>query len=430
MATLAERAAAGLTKAQSKGEQNAASNTGSGSHGFGAGGAGGSGTIKLSKALQAEVDNEAAVESVELDGLAVMKILQHAASSTITTNASGFLFGLNLGSRLSVSNSLNLPANHLLPSSITTIANLSNSATPNNADEKVKAAKVASEREKEVDAAYRNARNFIATYQPRARELNLDSEVVGGYFVAKDGMDMLKEGVLADILIRYQYGIGTGGGAAGGAAAAPINAGDSSKAASGQTAKFKPRSVGKKGIAIVYDASSSTSSSLDLRAYALSPAFISLFEGSSSFQAHKFDYASLASAGLTPNTLLVSYPVTITSSSLLSAFLASNEGAQALAVNETRSSFTTLSASDSLENNLKSLIGALDSANSSIQSLGYQGRAARGGYAGAQSSTADSLNRLDSVRTLAVAEGAAKSLAQEAGVDTVRAWAARSSVAA
>lgn len=67
----------------------------------------------------------------------------------------------------------------------------------------------------------------------------------------------------------------------------------------------------------------------------------------------------------------------------------------------------------------------MDSANASVQSLGYQGRAARFGQ---NSANIDNLNRLDSLRTMAVADGAAKSLAQEAGVDVVRAFAAKSSV--
>lgn len=173
------------------------------------------------------------------------------------------------------------------------------------------------------------------------------------------------------------------------------------------------------------DVSSSTDSTVSLKAYSLSPAFLRLFETSSSNAAHKFDYASLAATGLTPQTLLTSHPVTITSSSALSAFLACNTEVQELSVKEHQASYTSLSASDSLEGNLRSLIGAMDSANASVQSLGYQGRAARFGQ---NAANIDNLNRLDSLRTMAVADGAAKSLAQEAGVDTVRAFAAKSSV--
>jgi hypothetical protein len=122
--------------------------------------------------------------------------------------------------------------------------------------------------------------------------------------------------------------------------------------------------------------------------------------------------------------MLTSYPVTITSSALLTAFMASNPEAQALSVSEQGKSFSSLSADDSLENNMRSLLGALDSANSSIQSLGYQGRAAR---FGGSSANVDNLNKLESLKTLGVAEGIAKSLGQEAGVGTVRAWASRSS---
>lgn len=175
------------------------------------------------------------------------------------------------------------------------------------------------------------------------------------------------------------------------------------------------------------DVSSSTSSSLSLKAYSLSPAFLQLYESTASNASHSFDYSSLASVGLTPSTLLVSYPVQITSSSLLTAFLAANPETQQLASSEHQKAYTALSADESLESNLKSLIGALDSSNASIQSLGYQGRAARYG-GGSQSSNVDNLHRLDSLRTMAVAEGAAKNLGQEAGLGTVRAWAARSSV--
>lgn len=95
-----------------------------------------------------------------------------------------------------------------------------------------------------------------------------------------------------------------------------------------------------------------------------------------------------------------------------------------MSVSEHSRSFSALSADDSLENNLKSLLGAMDSANATVQSLGYQGRAARFGG----SSNVDNLNRLESLKNMAVAEGAAKSLGQEAGLGTVKAWAARSSV--
>ena len=232
MATLAERAAAAQARLAPKTEQRDAS-------------ASSSAPVKLSKALQAEADYEGPVERVELDGLAVLKILQHASSSTISTNAAGFLFGLSLGSRLSISNSFPLPGNHLLPSNITTIANVTSSAV-NSSDEKVKAAKVVSEREKEVDNAFRNAKNFIGNYAPRAKELNLDNEVVGGYFVAKDGMDLLKEGVLVDILIRLQYG-----GVATGTSTQSSSAAGS--AAVGQTSKYRATARGgKKGVAVVY----------------------------------------------------------------------------------------------------------------------------------------------------------------------------------
>ncbi|KAK9900266.1 hypothetical protein P389DRAFT_165487 [Cystobasidium minutum MCA 4210] len=406
MATLAERAALAQARSQPKAEQRDQSSAPSA-------------PIKLSKALQAEADYEGPIERIEVDGLAVLKILQHASSASISTNASGFLFGMALGPRLSVSNSFALPPNHLVPSNITTVSNVSSSSATNS-DERTKAAKVASEREKEVDNAYRNAKNFIGSYVPRAKELNLDTEIVGGYFVAKDGMDLLKEGVLVDILVRYQFGLGTSGGAAAPGAkvgTAPL-AGDANK--------YKSMTrLNRRGIALVYDASSSTASALSLKAYSLSPVFLRLFESSSSSAAHKFDYASLASAGLTPQTLLSTHPVTITSASALTAFLAANSEAQQLSVKEHEASFTSLSASDSLETNLRSLIGAMDSANASVQSLGYQGRAARFGQ---NAANIDNLNRLDSLRTMAVADGAAKSLAQEAGVDVVRAFAAKSSV--
>lgn len=200
MATLAERAALAQARSQPKAEQRDA-------------GAAASAPIKLSKALQAEADYEGPIERIEVDGLAVLKIVQHASNASISANASGFLFGMALGPRLSISNSFALPPNHLVPASITTVSNISSSSATNS-DERTKAAKVASEREKEVDNAYKNAKNFIGSYIPRAKELNLDTEIVGGYFIAKDGMDLLKEGVLVDILVRYQFGLGTGGGAA------------------------------------------------------------------------------------------------------------------------------------------------------------------------------------------------------------------------
>ena len=223
--------------------------------------------VKLSKALQAEADYDGPIERIEVDGLALLKILQHASSLNTSVNlgsssavgasaaggnsGAGFLFGLVLGDRLSISNTFSLPPNHLLPNNITTLSNVNLSSSQQNADEKSKASKVASEREKEIDSAYRNARNFVAGYVPRVKELNLDDEVVGGYFIAKDGMDLLKEGVLIDILIRYQFGIGA---AHGGASAAPIaSVGTSDKRSTAQTAKYKNQiRSNRRGIAIVY----------------------------------------------------------------------------------------------------------------------------------------------------------------------------------
>lgn len=234
MATLAERAALAEARRQPKAEQRDTS-------------AAPSAPIKLSKALQAEADYEGPIECIELDGLAVLKILQHASSSNISTNAAGFVFGMALGPALTISNSFALPANHLVPSNITTVSNISSSSATN-ADERTKSAKVASEREKEVDNAYRNAKNFIGNYLPRAKELNLDTEVVGGYFVAKDGMDLLKEGVLIDILIRYQFGLGTGGGAAG-----PGTKAVTGPISSGEQSRYKAMTrLNRRGIAIVY----------------------------------------------------------------------------------------------------------------------------------------------------------------------------------
>ena len=253
-ATLAERAAAAQARLAPKIEQRESSSTTSA-------------PVKLSKALQAEADYDGPIERVEVDGLAVLKILQHASSLNNTVSlastsavgasaagnggAAGFLFGLGLGDRLSISNTFPLPANHLLPNIITTLSNVNLSSSQQNADERSKASKVASEREKEVDSAYRNARNFVAGYIPRARELNLDDEVVGGYFVTKDGMHLLKEGVLVDILIRYQFGIGAGHGAA--SAPPIISLGTTEKKSAAQTAKYRNQiRSNRRGVAIVY----------------------------------------------------------------------------------------------------------------------------------------------------------------------------------
>lgn len=256
MATLAERAAAAQARSQPKAEQRSEQSTPSA-------------PVKLSKALQADADYDGPVERVELDGLAVLKILQHASGqltpspsgsvlgSAATTSsqplqsAAGFLFGLPLGDRLSVSNAFALPSGHLLPNSITTLSNISLSSATN-ADARGKATKVASEREKEVDNAYRNAKNFVGSYLPRAKELNLDNEIVGGYFVSRDGMDLLKEGVLVDILVRYQFGVGSGSKATASAPPTSIAQSSGNRSSSG-LAKYKPTTrLNRRAVAIVY----------------------------------------------------------------------------------------------------------------------------------------------------------------------------------
>lgn len=251
MATLAERAAAAQARLAPKAEQREAANAAAA-------------PVKLNKSLQAAADYDGPVEKVELDGLAVLKILQHASGAISgpagsiaaaprgpALNAAGFVYGMQLGPQLSISNAFALPPNHLLPNNITSFSNVSISSSAN-ADERTKAAKVAAEREKEVDAAYRNAKNFAGTFAPRAKELNLDSDIVGGYFVARDGMDLLREGVLVDILIRYQFGIGSGAGGASASGASGM-ASSADKRPAGANAKFKDASrLKKRGIAIVY----------------------------------------------------------------------------------------------------------------------------------------------------------------------------------
>lgn len=251
MATLAERAAAAQARLQPKAESREDRSTPSA-------------PVKLSKALQAEADYDGPIERVELDGLAVLKILQHASgqlnsaalgasssSASLTNNASnaaGFLFGLSLGDRLSISNAFAVPQGSLLPSHITTLANVSqNSATT--ADERSKAAKVASSRESEVEGAFSNAQKFISAYLPRAKELNLDNEVVGGYFITRDGADLLKEGILVDVLVRLQFGAGSSS-----ASSAPSGVGGSAASrAAAAPAKIRPTGRGnRRAVAVVY----------------------------------------------------------------------------------------------------------------------------------------------------------------------------------
>ncbi|KAL7411024.1 hypothetical protein BDY24DRAFT_397412 [Mrakia frigida] len=121
---------------------------------------------------------------------------------------------------------------------------------------------------------------------------------------------------------------------------------------------------GRKGVVLVYDPTKSTQGTVSLRAFRFSSNF------ADAYAKGKFDTQSLIAHQLTPSTLLSELPVTLTSTSLLTAFLSSLPSAPSTTPNQPLS----LNLPSSLLSSLQHTSQSLDDYRRESDSLSYNAR--------------------------------------------------------
>ncbi|ORY65620.1 hypothetical protein BCR35DRAFT_322361 [Leucosporidium creatinivorum] len=236
---------------------------------------------------------EVRVESIRVDGLALMKIIKHAreahqiipapagtSNATVTFNpAVGQLLGIDSNGVLDISNTFALPAGSL--------------GVAQGDDSETRGVKAASK--------------YTQQLLPRLADLNADASLVGFYTSTNNGQHLATAGFVDALLGAQMSGGGIGSGQAKAtpvgrsAAKTPLQSGSGSKTG--------------KGIALVYDLASANQGHVGLRAYRLTPNFVE------AYRAGKFDTQSLIDNKLVPTNILEEVPVTIRTSPLLTAFL-------------------------------------------------------------------------------------------------------------
>ncbi|KAM0786428.1 hypothetical protein ACM66B_001892 [Microbotryomycetes sp. NB124-2] len=389
------------------------------------------------------------VDSVRIDGLALMKIIKHARESHVvvpapagTSNATatfapavGQLLGIDSNGVLDISNSFALPAGSLGG---------------------------ASGDEQSEQRGAKAANKYTSQYLPRLADLNADASLVGFYTSANNGQELAIAGFV-DALIGAQL---TGGGVGSLTKAAPVGRTSSAKPAlpAGTGDKFG------KGIALVYDVASAAQGHVGLRAYRLAPNFVE------AYRAGKFDTQNLIEHGVVPSNILEDVPVTVRSSPLLTAFLSTVSSpststtaapsSQASALDPS-ASFASLSLPTSanstaipapLTGPINALLTALDTHSQHLSTLSFQSRQLARDRAKLESNPAvqrrrleneqrqkDGLaplpplpeelalqepNRFETMLALGGVEGAANSLSEATGTLLVRSFGSRAGLAA
>ncbi|KAH9818037.1 hypothetical protein DFH28DRAFT_888873 [Melampsora americana] len=215
-----------------------------------------------------ELEHEVPVENVKLDSLAVMKIIKHARESISSGSnqiASGQLLGLDTSGILNISDAFPLPSGCLLGGSID--------------GDDTKGTKIAS--------------RYASSILPRLSALGADANIVGFYCSTINSQHLATPGFI-ETLISIQIG----------------STPNLSKPS------IKSKTLAGKGLAIVYDLASSTQGTVNLKAYRLSQNFVEAYQNG------RFDSQNLADHKLTVSNILQEIPLTIQSSALLTAFLA------------------------------------------------------------------------------------------------------------
>ncbi|GAA5982450.1 hypothetical protein JCM11641_006120 [Rhodosporidiobolus odoratus] len=387
------------------------------------------------------------VESVRVDGLALMKIIKHAreahtvnpappntSNATVTfTPAVGQLFGVDSNDVLEVSNAFGLPTGTL-------------GGPLGEQDGESRGAKAAAK--------------YTTQLLSRTADVNADASVVGFYTSTNNGQ-ILATGGFLDALVGAQLsGGGIGSGTKAQAVARPgLGMKQTTQLASGDANKNGA------GIALVYDITSAAQGSVGLKAYRLSSSFVE------AYRAGKFDTASLIENKLIPSKILEELPVAVHSSALLTAFLSTlTSPAASSSSSISQPTFASLSlptpsASSHIQSAavpapltqpLQHLLTALDTHQAHLSTLSFQQRQlarerarlesihpavakrrqeneqrAKEGLAPLPLTDEETRaglkepSRLEAMAALAAVEGAAKSLGEATGMGVVRAYGAK-----
>jgi len=202
---------------------------------------------------------DAPLREVQIEALVAMRIIKHS-TATFPTPATGFLVGMDVGSQLQITNSFQFPT--ALPES-------SSSQDPYHQADAATIAAAAPRAKSNV--AYQNEMiKFL-------REVNVDAQGVGWYLSTNMG-NFINQNFI-------------------------------------ENQNFYQRAAEEKTVALVFDASKTSQGSLSLKAYRLSPSFVTAFrEG-------KFTTESLQKSNLRYQDILIELPIKIHNSHLLTAFL-------------------------------------------------------------------------------------------------------------
>ncbi|GAA99510.1 uncharacterized protein L969DRAFT_93969 [Mixia osmundae IAM 14324] len=335
------------------------------------------------------------VERVELDALVALKIIRHARSAVAgAAPIAGQLLGIDTASLLTVSDTFALPGDHLFPSSLSTL------------DQQYDAYK---KRTDDFDGAAARAVSYTNQMLPRLESLHADVNVVGFYTSTSNGQTVTSSGALVEALARWQAG---------------FHAPTSGKRLAIRPTDNRP----KKGVALVFDSSSVHAGTISIRAFRLTDAYLNTYKSG------KSDAQSLSEHALLPTNVLREYPVTITRTALLTAFLST-----LVAPDATRSAVPSLNAPQardtalpaptfaalalpapsstqpaSLTQPLSALVASFEKSVGVMNNLNRKWER-RGGNRAQET-------YLDALKDLAAADGAATAVADQTQLDLVRAY--------
>ncbi|GAA5956977.1 hypothetical protein JCM3765_006658 [Sporobolomyces pararoseus] len=392
---------------------------------------------------------ETLVESVRVDGLALMKIIKHSreahvvhpappntSNATVTfTPAVGQLLGIDSNGTLEVSNAFGLPSGTLGGSTAETDGTETRG----------------------VKAAAKYSTQLLS----RMNDLNADASLVGFYTSTNNGQ-ILATGGFLEALVGAQL---SGGGVGSGQKTQPTPRPGLGQRPVSQVSSGEQNKSGK-GIALVYDIASAAQGAVGLKAYRLTSNFVE------AYRAGKFDTAGLIENKLVPSNILEEVPVTIRSNALLTAFLSTltstssaspasslstpSFSALSLPAPSASSHIPSTSVPAPLTQPLQHLLTALDTHQAHLSTLSFQSRQLARDRARLESSnpaiakrrqendqrakeglpplppSEEELkaglkepSRLETMCALAAVEGAAKSLSEATGTGVVRAYGAK-----
>ncbi|KNZ55543.1 eukaryotic translation initiation factor 3 subunit H [Puccinia sorghi] len=383
-----------------------------------------------------ELEPELPVESLKVDSLALMKIIKHArevAQSGTSSPAAGQILGIDSAGVLNVSDAFPLPSGSL-------------GSTSEGEDKQ---------------ANQKSTMRYTASILPRLSALGADANVVGFYCSTVNGQHCATPGFIEN-LISMQIGL-------------PPAANPKTK----NLAPVRPKLIGGKGVALVYDLASAAEGTIHLKAYRLSKEFVE------TYKAGVFDSQNLANHKLTTSNFLQEIPLKIQSSALLTAFLATliaptktgqdnsqvSNGSWGQTTNTGSTcklldflpSFTPLGTPSSacpesplsLSDSLAATITSIDTHNTALSTLSFQIRQLARDRArlesvinkrkadnetraqqglpplppSAEEASLKEPSRLESMCALSGVDSAAKKLTESSGLGVVRAFGAKAGVA-